>query len=214
LRTRLLDWLDEPRADAGLALAADSGGWKEHSYAELASQVAGVTRLILDHGIPPGSTISVILPTGLGFPAAFFGCLAAGTVPNPVAPPPHTRTAKYAETSAAILRAASPALVITNAEYCDVVRRASALAGIDAPVADVADGDTGGGPVQIRPPGKIWRWPSSPRVPQASRAVWPYPGPALRRTSTRYARCCGWTPSAGRRAGCHFITTWVSSAPC
>lgn len=149
----LLGWIDDPRDDAGVAFATEPGGWQRHSYAELAAEVAAITQLIHDYGVPPGSTISVVLPTGLGFPAAFFGCLAAGTVANPIAPPSPTRSAAYPETGGALLRAANSALVITSAEHAAVVSQAAAFARLAAPIAVIEEAASCSGPAQIRQPG-------------------------------------------------------------
>jgi fatty-acyl-CoA synthase len=155
-RTALLDWLDAPRVDVGLALADGSDCWIQHSYAELATDVWRISKLLDDHGIPPESVVSLILPTGLGFPAAFFGCLAAGAVPNPIAPPSSIRAPGYATAVAAVIRAANPRLIITSAIHRDIVEHAARVAQVHAPVVsiDVAahyDGSPGG----RKPSGKV-----------------------------------------------------------
>ena len=63
-----------------------------------------------------GSRALLLYPPGLDFVAAFFGCLYAGIVAVPVAPPGRNRFAWSAEP---IFKAAKPSLVLSTARHCE-----------------------------------------------------------------------------------------------
>ncbi|MGO8747212.1 MAG: AMP-binding protein [Thermoguttaceae bacterium] len=63
-----------------------------------------------------GSRALLLYPPGLDFVAAFFGCLYAGIVAVPVAPPGRNRFAWSAEP---IFQAAKPSLVLSTARHCE-----------------------------------------------------------------------------------------------
>ncbi|MGO8744449.1 MAG: AMP-binding protein [Thermoguttaceae bacterium] len=64
--------------------------------------------------VPSGSRALLLYPPGLDFVAAFFGCLYAGIVAVPVAPPGRSRFAWSAEQ---IFRAAKASLVLSTAQH-------------------------------------------------------------------------------------------------
>ena len=72
---------------------------------------------------PPGSRAMLLFPPGLDFIAAFFGCLYAGIVAVPVAPPGRNRFAWSAEP---IFEAARPSVVLSTKRHCEEAARSYA----------------------------------------------------------------------------------------
>jgi acyl-CoA synthetase (AMP-forming)/AMP-acid ligase II len=68
----------------------------------------------------PGDPVLLLLPPGLEFIKAFFGCAYAGTPAVPIAP---LRQNENPERIARVARSAMPAIVITTASCVHVVRR-------------------------------------------------------------------------------------------
>jgi acyl-CoA synthetase (AMP-forming)/AMP-acid ligase II/acyl carrier protein len=64
----------------------------------------------------PGERALLLFPPGLDFIAAFFGCLYAGVVAVPIAPPGRKRFAWSAEP---IFEASKPSLVLSTAFHCE-----------------------------------------------------------------------------------------------
>jgi acyl-CoA synthetase (AMP-forming)/AMP-acid ligase II/acyl carrier protein len=62
----------------------------------------------------PGDRAMLLFPAGLEFVEAFFGCLYAGVVAVPAAPPGRNRSTSSAD---AIFDAATPSLILSTAEY-------------------------------------------------------------------------------------------------
>ena len=61
----------------------------------------------------PGDRVLLLFPAGLGFIEAFFGCLYAGVVAVPAAPPSRHRSTSSVE---AIIDASEPSLILSTAE--------------------------------------------------------------------------------------------------
>lgn len=71
--------------------------------------------LLADRGVRRGDVVSVITDTGAEFVAGFFGALACGATPSPVAPPLITqKPAAYDRHLAHVLTAARPRAVLTT----------------------------------------------------------------------------------------------------
>jgi len=66
--------------------------------------------------IQPGDRAWLLFPPGLESIAAFFGCLYAGVVAVPLAPP---RARRFSRSLRAVLEASDPALVLTSSEHLD-----------------------------------------------------------------------------------------------
>ena len=62
----------------------------------------------------PGDRVLLLFSAGLDFIAAFFGCLYAGVVAVPAAPPGRHRSTSSVE---AIFDASKPSLILSTAEY-------------------------------------------------------------------------------------------------
>jgi acyl-CoA synthetase (AMP-forming)/AMP-acid ligase II len=80
----LLEWLSAPSASRGMRFAQDDGGWALVSYAELAARSFQVAARLGDEGLPAGSVVALVLPTGPAFVASYYGALLAGHTPCPV----------------------------------------------------------------------------------------------------------------------------------
>lgn len=71
----------------------------------------------------PGERAMLLFPPGLEFIPAFFGCLYAGIVAVPVAPPGRNR---LTSTVLAVFQASNPALILSTAEHCQQASQAYA----------------------------------------------------------------------------------------
>jgi acyl-CoA synthetase (AMP-forming)/AMP-acid ligase II len=80
-------WLTSPRADHGLYIAAGSGEWSYYPYSEIAAEALRTAQRIFDAEVRPGSVIVLAVGDPLRFTTAFFGILAAGCTPSPLAMP-------------------------------------------------------------------------------------------------------------------------------
>jgi acyl-CoA synthetase (AMP-forming)/AMP-acid ligase II len=134
VRSTLLRWLDDPDEDRGIHFADSAGGWSFRSYADLASSVAEGAGRLQDAGLRAGGVVCITVPSGPEFVAAFFGTLIAGGTPSPLAPPLIFRSAdEYVSQLARQLQAASPCLVVSDADLLPVVAGAVETAGLDCP---------------------------------------------------------------------------------
>jgi acyl-CoA synthetase (AMP-forming)/AMP-acid ligase II len=80
-------WLTSPRPDHGLHIAAGPGKWSYYPYPEIAAEALRTAQRIVDAGVRPGSVIVLAVGDPLQFATAFFGVLAAGCTPSPLATP-------------------------------------------------------------------------------------------------------------------------------
>jgi len=86
--TDVLDWHVRHQPERRhLILLGEAGEEEPVSYARLAAVAKEVAAGLLARGVPSGSRIALMLPTGLDFFAAFYGSLYAGCVPVPLYPP-------------------------------------------------------------------------------------------------------------------------------
>jgi fatty-acyl-CoA synthase len=130
----LLGWLEDPDIDRGISFADTAGGWSFRSYAELAGSIAECAGRLQDAGLGTGGVVCIALPSGPEFVATFFGTLIAGGTPAPVAPPLIFRSAnEHVSQLARQLQAASPRLVVSDADLLPVVVGAVETAGLDCP---------------------------------------------------------------------------------
>ena len=136
-RVGLLDWLDDPRPDRGLHFADEDGGWTFWAYPRLARLVAATAERIESEHTRASGPVSIALPAGPQFVAAFLGSLVAGHTPSPLALPVFLRDPDgYVRHAAKILEAADPALVIADGGLSEQLTQAMAQAGLDgAPAA-------------------------------------------------------------------------------
>jgi fatty-acyl-CoA synthase len=130
----LLGWMEDPDTDRGIHFADNAGGWSFRSYADLAGSVAEVAGRLEQAGLGRDGIVCIALPSGPEFVAAFFGTLIAGGTPSPVAPPLVFRSAdEYLSQLTRQLQAASPCLVVSDADLLPVMVEAAQAAGLDCP---------------------------------------------------------------------------------
>lgn len=145
----------------------DEGRDREQlTVAGLAARANAVARALPGWGVGPGDRALLVYPPSLDFVGAFLGCLAAGVLPVPVAPP----DPRQARQRAALVRLAGDcgaAVILTNGEY----ERARKLGN----VAAVFSRDTVPWPdlpwrrtdraLPAGPPQLDWRLPEEPAAP-------------------------------------------------
>jgi acyl-CoA synthetase (AMP-forming)/AMP-acid ligase II len=152
--------LDEADTLPGV-LAALAGGWPEHECLALVDRHGGEQRVRLGElwqrarsvqtalaarGVGPGSSVLIVMPTGVELLAAYIGSLLAGAVPGLLATPSN-RVADarvYARRVGAIIENAQAAVLYCDAAVAEVLGEvADVLAATGTALlspADVADG--------------------------------------------------------------------------
>jgi fatty-acyl-CoA synthase len=84
------------------------------AFGELFESASTVAAELIRHGLEPGQTVSIMLPTCAEFFWTFAGILLAGGIPVPIYPPFRAdRIAEYATRQSAILRNAEAQFLIT-----------------------------------------------------------------------------------------------------
>jgi len=97
-----------------LYLQNEEGNEEIITYGDLLTKASTIANSLLDRGIKPDDTVSIMLPTGPAFFQAFFGVLLAGAVPVPIYPPFRLdRVEEYALREAKILNNAEARALIT-----------------------------------------------------------------------------------------------------
>ncbi|WP_229402940.1 AMP-binding protein [Micromonospora okii] len=131
----ILDWLAEPATDRGLHFADTVGdGWTFVSYARLAALVARAAGRLREAGVKPGEAVPLVCPTSPAFVAGFFGALALGATPCPVAPPVAYRDpAAYVRHLSRVVELVDARVVVTTAAGAAVVplRGVTVLTNVD-----------------------------------------------------------------------------------
>lgn len=83
-------------------------------YGQLYEMSRNVAQGLVNHGLKPGDTVAIMVPTSSEFFYSFFGTLLAGGIPVPIYPPFRAdQIEEYAKREALILRNASVRLLIT-----------------------------------------------------------------------------------------------------
>jgi fatty-acyl-CoA synthase len=84
------------------------------TYGQLLAGAANIASALIRHGIQPGHTVALMLPTGAQFFQSFMGILYAGAIPVPIYPPFRPdQLAEYAVRETKILRNAEVRCLIT-----------------------------------------------------------------------------------------------------
>ncbi|MCA9650801.1 MAG: AMP-binding protein [Myxococcales bacterium] len=109
-----------------IVLLEDDGTPRPITYRALHRAAAEVARTLRQHGLRPGRSVAIMLPTGMGYFASFMGTLLAGGVPVPLYPPVRLdRIAEYIERCAKILDNAQAQVLVTfdrAARVADIAR--------------------------------------------------------------------------------------------
>ncbi len=82
-----LDWHVAAHPERLQAHLYAEDGELELSYAALRRGAAGYASRLAEHGLQPGQTVAIMLPTGRDYLFSFFGILMAGGIPVPLYPP-------------------------------------------------------------------------------------------------------------------------------
>lgn len=109
-----------------IVLEDDDGRPTPITYRALHQAALRVARALRQRGLGPGRSVAIMLPTGLGYFASFWGTLLAGGVPVPLYPPVRLdRIAEYIVRCAKILDNAEAQVLITfdrAARVADIAR--------------------------------------------------------------------------------------------
>lgn len=137
-----------PAPDNGIHIADDHGGWSYRSYPELAHAARCLATELVARGVRRNDVVCSVLPSEIDLVAGIYASWAAGATIAPIAPPIFDAPERYVVHLANILRQAEPRIVLTCGDYDDLVRRAVALARVDATVWVGEPGETPLGPVE------------------------------------------------------------------
>jgi len=114
----LLGWLDEPDADRGVRFFRPPAAWAFCSYRVLARATFAAAERLRDAGAGPGTLVAVATGSAPEFVAGFFGAVAAGATPVPVAAPAlFERTGAYAQRLRWLLAASGATYLVTVPEF-------------------------------------------------------------------------------------------------
>lgn len=112
-----LSWHTRNHPDRVHLRILSEGGEEELSYADLRQDAATVATALLSHGLRPGDTVAIMLPTSRDYFASFTGILLAGGVPVPIYPPARpSQLGDHLRRQARILNNAQASLLITEPE--------------------------------------------------------------------------------------------------
>jgi acyl-CoA synthetase (AMP-forming)/AMP-acid ligase II len=129
----VLDWLDDPVPERGIHYYR-ADGWQLRGYPEIARQARQIAALLTAEGVTRG-VVSLQIETPETFVPAFLGTMYAGLTPSPIASPvTFANHEAYGDHSAAVLRAAEPAAVLTDAAMEPLSAASCAKAGLPAPL--------------------------------------------------------------------------------
>ncbi len=143
--TGLLDWLAHDSDERGWTIA-HNGDQRRIPYPVLSARVRRVAAACIESGVRPGAVVSIVESAPELFMADFFGVLAAGATPNPLAPPlPLQNESAYRQQLSALLAAADPSAIIVADELLSLVgpvlesRGATTIVGASSEVPDLAE---------------------------------------------------------------------------
>jgi 1-acyl-sn-glycerol-3-phosphate acyltransferase len=122
--TEVLDWHVQahPRR-THVYLYGDGDAPQEISYAALRDGARAVAAGLQRHGLRPGQTVAIMLPTGREYLYSFFGILLAGAIPVPIYPPVRpSQLEEHLRRHGGILANARAVLLITVAQAKPVAR--------------------------------------------------------------------------------------------
>ena len=130
-------------------------GEEELSYAAIRRGAAACASRLAAHGLQPGQTVAIMLPTGRDYLFSFFGILMAGGIPVPLYPPARpAQIEEHLRRHVAILGNCRAAMLITLPEAKTVAlllrSQVASLARVLMP-EDLASGDAGFSPLPAKP---------------------------------------------------------------
>ncbi len=120
---QVLSWRVERDPTATHLILLAEPGPRSLSYRALGERAAEIARGLQRHGIGPGSTVALMLPTSLEFFYAFFSVLLCGAIPVPIYPPARaSQLEEHVHRHALILANAQAEALITVPEAAAVAR--------------------------------------------------------------------------------------------
>ncbi|MBI5909459.1 MAG: AMP-binding protein [Betaproteobacteria bacterium] len=130
-------------------------GEEELSYAAIRRGAAAYASRLAAHGLQPGQTVAIMLPTGRDYLFSFFGILMAGGIPVPLYPPARpAQIEEHLRRHVGILDNCRAAMLITIPEAKTVAlllrSQVESLQQVLMP-EDMAGGDSGFTPVPANP---------------------------------------------------------------
>jgi acyl carrier protein len=130
-------------------------GEEELSYAAIQRGATGYASRLAGHGLQPGQTVAIMLPTGRDYLFSFFGILMAGGIPVPLYPPARpTQIEDHLRRHVGILANCRAAMLVTIPEAKTVAlllrSQVESLHQVLMP-DDLGGGDGGFAPVPANP---------------------------------------------------------------
>jgi acyl-CoA synthetase (AMP-forming)/AMP-acid ligase II len=148
----LRDWLDKPKAGRGVHLAADDGSWEFREYEALAGAARRTAAALIEEGVRPGDVVCLVLPTDYTCMETYYGVWAAGATVCLITPPLFQDGDDYVAHVAAILKQASPVLVVASDELAPLASRAMEGAGLSGEPVRPRQADVG---VEVQGAGEL-----------------------------------------------------------
>jgi acyl-CoA synthetase (AMP-forming)/AMP-acid ligase II len=149
------DWLHSPRPDRGIHIAGGPGEWTYRPYTQLSAIAGTIAARLRSAPVAPGTGVMLLFARQADFAAAFFGVLAAGCTPVPVAPPTaFGNPARYREHLTALMRRSGCAAVLVDDGAAPIADTVAADCHPAPPVirVDAADPASPDRPVAATPP--------------------------------------------------------------
>lgn len=140
----IVDWLVERETDDGMNFYGGKS-WTRVRYEVLAERSMGAAALLHDLGVRRGDRVALILPTSEAFAYFFFGAVALGAVPTPMAPAGLQGSVSHVDYVASLLGVLSPKAVVAESATLVPIREklgtASPVVLVDAdtPLPDGSD---------------------------------------------------------------------------
>ncbi|TCC34898.1 AMP-binding protein [Kribbella sindirgiensis] len=132
----LLDWLERPTGQ--FEFLDDRGTWQPCPLPDLAARTNGNAARLRALGLRRDDRVVVLHRSGPAFAVSFFGVLAAGGTPCPLAPPQATGyVERWLEGAARVISASAARLVVTDPELVDLANDAVRRSGRSATVCEV-----------------------------------------------------------------------------
>ncbi|MBK4737588.1 AMP-binding protein [Noviherbaspirillum pedocola] len=125
----VLEWHAEHDPERVHVLLQTRGGEEALTYRGLLQRAQDMAGGLALHGLQPGQTVALMLPTGVDYLAAFFGVMLAGAIPVPIYPPARiAQLEDHLKRHRHILGNAGASMLISVPEAAQVTRLLQAAA--------------------------------------------------------------------------------------
>jgi acyl-CoA synthetase (AMP-forming)/AMP-acid ligase II/phosphohistidine swiveling domain-containing protein len=146
----LTGWLADPATDTGINFY-DGTRWERVTYVTFAGQVLGAARRLRQLGVGRGDRVALALSSGPWFARYFFGAIAIGATPTPIAPPGYQGTVDYGEFAAGRLSVLEPTCVVAETTTIALLRRREETGRLRGHYVDAAEPVPDGGVELLNP---------------------------------------------------------------